>query len=356
MPNKNKLSTDSFGSVIHTPFVWVKRNLGAMVALALMCILLSVTTDSFLVSTNILSTLRNVCVNCLIAFGITCVLICGGIDLSVGSVVGLVGMLAGGMIQEGITLKFAGVTLYFSVPVIIITMLVVGCIIGAVNGLIVTKLGVAPFIATLGTMYICRGFANLRSNGATFSDIKGYDGLGNTGFKILGSNIAGIPTGVYIFAVLAIISVIILKKLPFGWYVLAVGGNEKSARLSGIKADKIKIIVYMISGFCAAWVGMINTAQLSAAHPASGDGWEMNAIAATVLGGTSMSGGSGTIIGTVVGAFVIGVINDGMTMCGVSEFWQKVIRGLVIILAVVIDQTQRNLQAKMALQARNENK
>ena len=138
--------------------------------------------------------------------------------------------------------------------------------------------------------------------------------------------------------------------------VLGVGGNEKSARLSGIKADQIKILVYIISGFCAAWVGMINTAQLSAAHPASGDGWEMNAIAATVLGGTSMAGGSGTILGTVVGAFVIGVINDGMTMCGVSEFWQKVIRGLVIILAVVIDQTQRNLQAKMALQARNENK
>ena len=244
----------------------------------------------------------------------TFVIITGGIDLSVGSVVGLVGMLAGGMIQEGITLKFAGVTLYFSVPVIIITMLVVGCIIGAVNGLIVTKLGVAPFIATLGTMYICRGFANLRSNGATFSDIKGYDGLGNTGFKILGSNIAGIPTGVYIFAVLAIISVIILKKLPFGWYVLA------------------------------------------AFQASIGESWQMDSITAAVLGGTSMSGGSGTIIGTVVGAFVIGVINDGMTMCGVSEFWQKVIRGLVIILAVVIDQTQRNLQAKMALQARNENK
>ena len=297
---------------------------------------------TFLSASTLTMVAKHVALYGILALGMTFVIITGGIDLSVGSVVGLVGMLAGGMIQEGITLKFAGVTLYFSVPVIIITMLVVGCIIGAVNGLIVTKLGVAPFIATLGTMYICRGFANLRSNGATFSDIKGYDGLGNTGFKILGSNIAGIPTGVYIFAVLAIISVIILKKLPFGWYVLAVGGNEKSARLSGIKADKIKIIVYMISGFCAAWVGMINTAQLSAAHPASG--------------GTSMSGGSGTIIGTVVGAFVIGVINDGMTMCGVSEFWQKVIRGLVIILAVVIDQTQRNLQAKMALQARNENK
>ena len=239
---------------------------------------------------------------------------------------------------------------------IILFMLIIGALIGWINGMIITKLNVAPFIATLGTMYICRGFANLRSGGATFPNIAGHEGLGNTGFKVLGSNIAGVPAGVYVFAALAVISVVLLKKMPFGWYVLGVGGNEKSARLSGIKADKIKILVYMISGFCAAWVGMINTAQLSAAHPASGDGWEMNAIAATVLGGTSMAGGSGTILGTVVGAFVIGVINDGMTMCGVSEFWQKVIRGLVIILAVVIDQTQRNLQAKMALQARNENK
>ena len=235
-------------------------------------------------------------------------------------------------------------------------MCVFGILVGAVNGLIVTKLGVAPFIATLGTMYICRGFANLRSGGATFSKLNGYEALGNTGFKALGSNFLGIPAGVYVFVILAAIAAVLLKKVPFGWYVLAVGGNEKSARLSGIKADKIKILVYMISGFCAAWVGIINTAQLNAAHPASGDGWEMNAIAATVLGGTSMAGGSGTIIGTIVGAFVIGVINDGMTMCGVSEFWQKVIRGLVIILAVVIDQTQRNLQAKMALQARNESK
>lgn len=111
-----------------------------------------------------------------------------------------------------------------------------------------------------------------------------------------------------------------LNRTPTGWHFLAVGGNEKSAKLSGIKADRVKILAYVISGFCAAWIGIINTAQLSAAHPASGDGWEMNAIAATVLGGTSMSGGSGTIIGTIVGAFVIGVINDGMTMCGVSEF------------------------------------
>ncbi len=326
------------------------------IVLILLVIFFSIAKSNFLSPTTLTMVAKHVALYGILALGMTFVIITGGIDLSVGSVVGLIGMLAGGLIQEGLTVKFAGVTLYFSVPVIVILMLLAGCLIGVINGLIVTKLNVAPFIATLGTMYICRGFANLRSGGATFSDIGGYEGLGNTGFKILGSNIAGIPTGVYIFAVLAVISVILLKKMSFGWYVLAVGGNEKSARLSGIKADKIKILVYLISGFCAAWVGMINTAQLSAAHPASGDGWEMNAIAATVLGGTSMAGGSGTILGTVVGAFVIGVINDGMTMCGVSEFWQKVIRGLVIILAVVIDQTQRNMEAKMALQARNENK
>ncbi len=326
------------------------------IVLILLVIFFSVVKDNFLSAATLTMVAKHVALYGILGLGMTFVIITGGIDLSVGAVVGLVGMLAGGLIQEGLTLRFAGVTLYFGVPVIIFLMLVVGGAIGAVNGWIVTKLNVAPFITTLGTMYICRGFANLRSGGATFSNISGYEGLGNTGFKILGSNIAGIPAGVYVFAVLAVIAAILLKKVGFGWHVLAVGGNEKSARLSGIKADRVKIMVYMISGFCAAWVGMINSAQLSAAHPASGDGWEMNAIAATVLGGTSMAGGSGTILGTVVGAFVIGVINDGMTMCGVSEFWQKVIRGLVIILAVVIDQTQRKLQAKMALQARNENK
>ena len=326
------------------------------IVLILLVIFFSVVKDNFLSAATLTMIAKHVALYGILALGMTFVIITGGIDLSVGSVVGLIGMLAGGLIQEGFTVSFAGVTLYFSVPMIVVLMLLAGCIIGAVNGLIVTKLGVAPFIATLGTMYIGRGLANLRSGGATFAQINGYEGLGNTGFKVLGSNIAGIPAGVYIFAALAVISYILLKKMSFGWHVLAVGGNEKSARLSGIKTDRIKILVYMISGFCAAWVGMINTAQLSSAHPKSGDGWEMNAIAATVLGGTSMAGGSGTILGTVVGAFVIGVINDGMTMCGVSEFWQSVIRGIVIILAVVIDQTQRNLQAKMALQARNENK
>ena len=324
------------------------------IVLVLLVIFFSFASKSFLSATTLTMVAKHVALYGILGLGMTFVIITGGIDLSVGSVVGLTGMLAGGMIQEGVTI--GGKTLYFNVPAIIVIMIVFGCLVGIVNGLIVTKLNVPPFIATLGTMYICRGFANLRSNGATFSKLTGFEGLGNTGFKSLGANWAGIPAGVYIFAVLAIITAILLKKTSFGWHVLAVGGNEKSARLSGIKADKVKIICYIISGICAAWVGMINTAQLAAAHPASGDGWEMNAIAATVLGGTTMAGGSGTIVGTIVGAFVIGVINDGMTMCGVSEFWQKIIRGVVIIVAVVIDQTQRNLQAKMALQVRNENK
>ena len=324
------------------------------IVLILLVIFFSFASSSFLQLDTLTMVAKHVSLYGILALGMTFVIITGGIDLSVGSVVGLVGMLAGGLIQEGLTI--GGKTIYFSVPAVIVLMLLFGCMVGLINGLIITKLNVAAFIATLGTMYICRGFANLRSGGATFTKIGGYEGLGNMGLKSLGSNWFGVPAGVYVFAVLAVLSAILLKRTDTGWHILAVGGNEKSARLSGIKSDRVKILVYIISGFCAAWIGLINTAQISAAHPASGDGWEMNAIAATVLGGTSMAGGSGTIVGTIVGAFVIGVINDGMTMCGVTEFWQKIIRGLVIILAVVLDQTQRNLQAKMALQARNEMK
>lgn len=326
------------------------------IVLILLIIVFRILKSNFLEPSTLSMIAKHVSLYGILGLGMTFVIITGGIDLSVGSVVGLCGMLAGGMIQQGLTLKLFGVTVYFSVPMIVIFMLLFGIFVGWANGMIITKLKVAPFIATLGTMYMCRGFANLRSGGDTFSHLEGYKELGNRGLKTLGCNWMGIPAGVYIFAVLAVAAAIALRKTSFGWYVKAVGGNEKSAKLSGIKADRIKIFCYMISGFCAAWVGIINTAQLSAAHPATGDGWEMNAIAATVLGGTSMAGGSGTVLGTVIGAFVIGVINDGMTMCGVSEFWQKVIRGAVIILAVVIDTAQRELQAKMALQARNENK
>ncbi len=347
---KHKMNKKKAGS---NQFMMTLLKGRTFIVLILLVIIFRILKSNFLDPSTLAMIAKHVALYGIIGLGMTFVIITGGIDLSVGSVVGFAGMIAGGLIQKGLTLKAFGVTLYFSVPVIVVLLLLIGLGIGWVNGVIVTKLGVPPFIATLGTMYIFRGFANLRSNGATFSELSGYEALGNTGFKALGSDLFGIPCGVYIFAALAVLAAVLLRKTSFGWYVKAVGGNERSARLSGIKADKIKILVYMISGFCAVWAGLINTAQLSAAHPATGDGWEMNAIAATVLGGTSMAGGSGTVVGTVIGAFVIGVINDGMTMCGVSEFWQKVIRGAVIIAAVVIDQAQRNLQARMALQARS---
>ena len=184
----------------------------------------------------------------------------------------------------------------------------------------------------------------------------GKEALGNTGFEIFGRDILGFPVAVIILILIAVIAAVILRKTPFGWHILAIGGNERAAKLSGVHVDNDKILVYMFSGACSAVVGIIATSQLVASHPMTGNTWEMNAIAAAVLGGTSLFGGVGTIVGTIIGAFIIGVISDGMVMCGVSEFWQMIIKGLVIVLAVIVDQYQRNLQARMALQARNENK
>lgn len=328
-----------------------------LIVLAILFVFFSFAAPNFFNVDSLLSVAKHVALYGILAIGMTYVIITGGIDLSVGAVVGFCGMLAGGFLQEGLTLPMFGVTIYMSVPVVVLVTLVIGVLLGVVNGLIITKLGVTPFIATLGTMYVWRGFANIRSNGATFNDIAGKAGLGNMGFSFFSSSVFGIiPMGVVILVIFAVIAGLVLNKTAFGWHVLAIGGNTNAARLSGIKVDKSLIIVYAISGLCSAMVGIITTSQLMAAHPATGNSWEMNAIAASVLGGTSMAGGVGTIIGTIEGAFVIGVINDGMTMMGVTEFWQQVIRGLVIIIAVVIDQVQRNIQARMALQARNESK
>lgn len=325
-----------------------------IIVLALLTIFFSFAAPNFLSLNTFMLIAKHVALYGILAIGMTYVIITSGIDLSVGAVVGLAGMIAGGLIQNG--LSVGGYTLYFSVPLVFLITILCGALIGAINGLVITRLKVAPFIATLGMMYVVRGMANLHSNGATYSNLAGYPALGNTGFPQLGLSIFGIPTGAIILAVIAVIAAIALRKTPFGWHVLSVGGNERAATLSGVKSNRVKIIVYIFSAVCATVVGMINTAQLVAAHPRSGESWEMNAIAAAVLGGTSMAGGVGAIGGTIIGAFVIGVINDGMVMCGVSEFWQMVIKGLVIVLAVVIDQFQRGLQAKMALQARNETK
>jgi erythritol transport system permease protein len=258
-------------------------------------------------------------------------------------------MVAGGLILHGLELPI-GYTIYFNVVEVIGITLCVGLLVGAVNGLLITRLNVAPFIATLGTLYIARGLALLSSDGATFPNLVGKEEFGTTGYGLLGAGrLFGLPAVIWILVVIALAAAYLARFVPLGRHIFAVGGNERAAALSGIRVERVKVFVYMFSGFCAAIVGLVVSSELMAAHPATGESFELNAIAAAVLGGTSMSGGRGTIGGTIVGAFVIGILSDGLVMMGVSSFWQMVIKGLVIIVAVVVDQAQRRLQQRVAL-------
>lgn len=327
----------------------------AFIALAILLIFFCFRAPNFTEWSSIVLMIKHASIYGLLALGMTMVIITGGIDLSVGSIVGLSGMIAGGMIIEGIRLPFIQGTIYPNVPLILLIVFALAILVGLCSGALVSKVKVPAFIATLGTMYICRGFAMLRSGGATFPNLFGSAEKGNLGFDLIGSGaIPGIdlPYSIIIFLVMALVAAFIMKKTPLGNQICAVGGNERAATLSGIKINKVKIFVYVFSAFCASLAGIIMTSQLRAAHPATGESWEMNAIASVVLGGTSMSGGMGTIGGTIIGVLVITVLNDGMIMMGVSSFWQMVIKGVVIIVAVVIDLMQKDLQKKAALQAR----
>ena len=319
------------------------------IALIAVILFFSLTVPTFLSTANLILMSKHVALNAFLAMGMTFVIITGGIDLSVGSIVGLCAMVAGYLVLNGIDLQI-GYTVYFNVPEIILITLGVGVLIGAINGWLITKLNVAPFIATLGTLYVARGAALLSSDGRTFPNLVGNPELGNTGFGYLGAGrILGLPVSVWLLIVVALVAAYIARYTPLGRHIFAVGGNERAARISGVRVNMVKMFVYMFSGFCAAIVGLIISSELMASHPATGESFELNAIAAAVLGGTSMSGGRGTIGGTIVGAFVIGILSDGLVMMGVSSFWQMVIKGLVIIVAVVIDQAQRKLQQRVAL-------
>ncbi len=313
----------------------------------------SAITPNFLSAANLVIMSKHVAINAFLAIGMTFVIITGGIDLSVGSIVGLAGMVAGALIYEGLHLPMFGVTIYFHVWAVLLITLTLGVLVGVVNGLLVTRFGVAPFIATLGTLYIARGAALLISDGKTFPNLVGKEALGNTGFPALGAEtLFGIPYSIWILIVLGLATAYMAAKTPLGRRIYAVGGNENAARLSGVRVKRIKMFVYMLSGFCSAIAGLIISSQLVASHPATGETFELNAIAAAVLGGTSMAGGRGAVGGTIVGAFVIGILGDGLVMLGVSSFWQMVIKGAVIVAAVMADQMQRKMQAKAALQQR----
>jgi erythritol transport system permease protein len=328
------------------PWWWVFQLMRFRTVFALMVVLVffAFAAPSFLSLANFALMSKHIAINAFLAIGLTFVIVAGGIDLSVGSIVGFIGIVVGVLLLNGLALP-NGYTIWFSTLEIMVIALGLGAAIGAINGLVVTRLHVAPFIATLGSLYVVRGAAMLMSGGRTFPNLTGDVAHGTSGFPLIGAGSwLGLALSVWLLVLVALGAGYLARRTPLGRHIYAVGGNAVAARLSGIRVGRVTGFTYVFSGMCAAIVGLIVTSELQAAHPAAGETFELNAIAAAVLGGTSMSGGRGAILGTVIGAVVIGVLSDGMVMMGLSAFWQMVIKGLVIVAAVVLDQAQERLK------------
>ncbi|MFQ6728755.1 ribose ABC transporter permease [Streptococcus pneumoniae] len=298
--------------------------LTTVIALIILMAVITIINSNFLTANNLLNLLLQVTSNALIAFGMTFVILTGGIDLSVGSILALSSALTAGLLGSGMPVTLA-----------ILISLILGCILGMMNGLLIFYGKLAPFIVTLATMTIFRGATLVYTNGNPITK-----GLSDTFlFQFLGQGyIVGIPFPVIIMFIVFIVLYVLLHKTAFGKSVYAIGGNEKAAYISGVKLNKVKIIIYSISGIMASISGLIITSRLSSAQPTAGASYEMDAIAAVVLGGTSLSGGKGRILGTLIGALIIGVLNNGLNIIGVSAFWQQVVKGVVILIAVLIDR------------------
>ncbi|WP_369950109.1 ABC transporter permease subunit [Lactococcus ileimucosae] len=287
-------------------------------------IVITIINPNFLTTNNLLNLLLQVTANGFIAFGMTFVILTSGIDLSVGSILALSSAITAGLIANGMP-----------VPLAIVVALLLGGVLGMINGLLISFGKLAPFIVTLATMTIFRGATLVYTNGNPITQ-----GMSNSYlFKFLGQGyILGIPFPVILMFAVFIILYIVLHKTAFGKSVYALGGNEKAAYISGIKLNKVKILIYTISGVMASISGLIITSRLSSAQPTAGASYEMDAIAAVVLGGTSLMGGKGRLIGTLIGALIIGVLNNGLNIIGVSAFWQQVVKGVVILIAVMLDR------------------
>jgi erythritol transport system permease protein len=318
----------------------------AFLALLVVIAVFSGLSKDYLTVNNILSMSSHVAIYALLAMGMLLVILNGGIDLSVGSTLGLSGVIAGYLMQ-GVQLKSLGVTLYPAVWVIVIVCCCLGALIGLVNGVLVSRFKVAPFVATLGMLYVVRGIALLITNGLTYNNLSGQPDLGNTGFNWLGFNtIASIPIDVIVMAVLAAVGSFLLNRTVFGRWLYASGGNERAAELSGVPVRRVKIWVYVISGISSAIAGLILSSELTSAGPTAGNSYELTAIAAVVIGGTALTGGRGNIRGTLLGAFVIGFLSDGLVIIGVSAYWQTVFTGAVIVFAVLLNAVQYRRRRK----------
>lgn len=305
----------------------------SLIALTFMCLVLALMTENFMTADNFWNVMRQISVNVCISVGMTLVILTAGIDLSVGSVLALCGAIMAGLLKNGASIPSANLFIGFTVFGVVITGLMAGSALGFVNGYAITKFKVPSFVATLAMLTMARGFTMLLTQGHPIT------GLGDS-FGFLGTGwFLGIPMPVWISGTIVLMATILTSKTRFGRYVYAIGGNENAAKLSGIPISKIKMQVYALAGMLAAVGGLLVTSRLDSSQPNAGIGYELDAIAAVVIGGTSLSGGRGTILGTVLGALIIGVLNNGLVLLDVSPFWQQVIKGMVILFAVIIDKS-----------------
>ncbi|MEU8379041.1 ABC transporter permease [Streptosporangium sp. NPDC048865] len=322
--------------------------LRAFIALAVIIVVFGLLSDTFLSAPNLVMTARHIAINAVIALGVLLVVIRGGIDLSVGSVAGLSGVVAGELLQ-GVDLGFADAVAYPPVWGVVVLCVAVGMLAGLVNGVVITRFRVPPFIATFGMLYVAQGAALLISGGLTYPDLDGSPELGNTGFEVLGNGRPlGLPVVVWIAAVLAAAVALLLTRTPFGRWLYAAGGNERAAELSGVPIDRVRTAVYVISGACAALAGLVIASELTSATPLAGEMYELNAITAVILGGAVLGGGRGTVGGTLLGACVVGLLSEGLMFMDVPAFWQIVIKGTVLVLVVMLDQGRQRFQRRGA--------
>lgn len=304
----------------------------SLFALAVMVLFLSWKAPNFLTVPNWQNILLQISVNLCLSIGMTLIILTGGIDLSVGAILGLSGAMAAGLLKGGLALTFLGVQLQFTPFGAVIAGIVVGLALGWFNGMAITRFKLPPFVATLGMLSIARGLTMLWTKGFPITALGPTFGFIGAGFWL------GIPTAIWISAVLVAVFYVISKQTTLGRYIYAVGGSEKAALFAGLNVNRIKVWVYALAGGLAAIGGLILTARLDAADPKAGLGYELDSIAAVVIGGTSLSGGRGSVLGTVLGCLIIGVLNNGLVLLEVSPFWQQVIKGAVILVAVAVDK------------------
>ena len=299
---------------------------GILLVFVLLCVVLTFANPFFLTEQNISNVLRQTSINGILAIGMTYVILTGGIDLSVGSVLAFSSMVAASLVSGE---QPQGVF------VAIMAGLGTGAALGMVNGLLVSRFGVPPFVATLGMLSVARGLTFIYTDGTPIPNL-------SPAFRTIGQGFVGpVPVPVFIFAGVALLFWWVLKYTTFGRYIYAVGGNERSARTSGVNTRGVLFGAYIIAGSLAGLAGLILTARTTSALPQAGVSYELDAIAAVVIGGTSLSGGTGSVLGTVIGALIIGVINNGLDLLGVSSYYQQVIKGVIIITAVLLDVSRR---------------